>query len=95
MNEKEVRKVVILLVKAVSRSRRSLMAANMAIKAMSNMSPAERAALTSATIKGELKSIERQLEAQPDPAVLRVLGVLEGSGDYLEPLRAFASQLHW
>jgi hypothetical protein len=95
MDEQELRKVVILLVKAISRTRRNLMAANMALHAISNMPPAERAALKAATIASERKSIEQQLEAQPDPAIVRILGILDGSGDYLEPLRVFASQLHW
>ena len=94
-SEKDLRNVILLLVKAVSRSRTSLMAGKMAIQAISSMSPDERKALTSEGIKSELANIERQLERQPDPAVVRVVQVLEGDGEFLNQLRVFASQLHW
>jgi uncharacterized membrane protein len=95
MDAKELRKVILLLVRACNRSRRNLMAANMAIHAISNMSPGERKALTAEQIQAELKSIERQLVQQPDPDGLRIENVLSEDGDFLEPLRDFASRLRW
>ncbi|HXC00542.1 MAG TPA: hypothetical protein VNU74_09080 [Terriglobales bacterium] len=94
-NERDVRNVILLLVKAISRTRRNLMAANMAIQATSNMPPDERKALTTGRIQAELRNIEQQLERQPDPAIVRIVNVLEGDGDFLESLRVFASKLHW
>lgn len=94
-SERDLRNVILLLVKAVSRSRTNLMAANMAIQAISSMRPDERKALTAERIQGELKSIRQQLERQSDPAVARIVKILEGDGDFLNQLRVFASQLHW
>jgi hypothetical protein len=94
-NDRDLRNVIMLLVKACSRSRRSLMAANMALHAISSMPLDQRKAVSLGEIQVQLKSVEQQLEAQPDPSVVRILKVLEGDGDFLEPLRVFASQLHW
>jgi hypothetical protein len=94
-SERDLRNVILLLVKAVERSRRNLMGANMAIHAISSMSPDERKALTSAQIATELKSVQQQLAQQRDPAVTQIEKVLNGDGEFLEHLRVFASQLHW
>jgi len=95
MNDLELRKVILQLVKACNRSRTNLMGANAAIQAMSTMTPAERKALTSEQIKSELKNIQQQLAQQPDPNGVEIEKVLSGDGDYLEPLRKFVSGLHW
>lgn len=94
-NDRDLRNVILLLVKACNRSRRNLMAANMAIHAISNMSQDQRKTLSSGYIQAQLKNIEKQLEQQPDQAGLRIQKILEGEEPFLEALRVFASQLHW
>jgi hypothetical protein len=95
MDNKELRSVILALVKACNRSRRNLMAANMVIEAISSMSPDERKALRVEYIKTERKKIEQQLALQPDPAGVRIEKMLAEDEDYLKPLRDFAAELHW
>jgi hypothetical protein len=94
MDERELRKVVLVLVNAMIRSRRSLMATNMAIQAIGAMSPSERAILKPEGIKTDIAKFERQLAQQPHPNEIRIVKILEGSGDFLYDLRLFTSQLH-
>ena len=94
-SDRDQRNIILLLVKAVDRSRRNLMAANMILHAISNMPPDQRKALTSAQIQAELKSGQQQLAQQPDPAVVRIEKILNGDGTFWEHLRVFVSQLHW
>jgi hypothetical protein len=94
-NQDELRLAIRHVIKAFERSRRNLMAANMAIHAISSMSPGERKALTAEYIRAELKSIEQQLAQQPDFQFVQIDKALAGDGDMVEPLRQFASGLHW
>ena len=95
MDDAEARKVVILLVRAIAATRKNAMAARMVIEAIKSMSAEERTALTPKQISSELANVERQLISQHEPGVVRIVEILEGQDDFLEPLRVSASQLHW
>ena len=94
-NDQNLRDIVLVFVKRFNRTRRNLMAANMTIRAIANMSPDQRVKLTSAQIDSELKNIQRQLEGQPDPAGLEIEQVLAGTGPFENALGKFVANLQW
>jgi hypothetical protein len=90
-----LRHIVLVLLTRFGRTRSNLMAARMAIAAISNMPPAERAALTPKAIKDELRSIEQQLLNQPDPVQVQIEEVLAGNAPFENELGKFVANLQW
>jgi hypothetical protein len=94
-NDRNLRNVLLVFLKRFGRTRSNLMAARMVIRAISNMPPGQRAALTSKQIEAELKSGEQQLLAQPDPVQVEIETTLAGEGPFENELAKFVANLQW
>lgn len=94
-NDRNARNVILVLLKRLGRTRSNLMAARMAIRAISNMPRDQRAALTPKQIEVELKSIEQQLLDQPDPAQVEIEKALAGDAPFENELAKFVENLQW
>jgi hypothetical protein len=95
MEDRELRKVILLLVKSHKMRQSHAAALRVLLMATVDESASRRSPLTLADIEKELPKIQAQTDLLVDDEARQVEAALNGEGDFLEAVRIYSSRQFW
>ena len=94
-NDRDLRNVILLLVKAHKMYQARALSLNTALSAIMALPPTKRAEITDAQIHEEAQKVLSRANQLADEQSAKLEKALEGSSEFLETLRVYASQQFW
>jgi hypothetical protein len=94
-NDRDLRNVILLLVKACKLYKARAYTANKLLTSLMSLPPTKRAATSPEFVNSEAKSFLSHFGDAADQEAARIERSLEGDGAFLEYLRVYASQQYW
>jgi hypothetical protein len=91
-NDRDLRNVILLLVKASKLYQARAYTANKVLTALMGLPPTNRAALTTEYVSSEATRIHSLCEEPVNKQAQRIEKALAGDGEFLEALRVYASE---
>ena len=94
-NDRDLRNVILILVKAVKLYKVRALTANKVLSSVMALPPNKRAALPPPYVQSEATRIRGLVENGVNKEADKVEKALSGDAAFLEALRIYASQQHW
>jgi hypothetical protein len=95
MDDRDLRKVILVLVKGCKLYQVRALTVNAALKVVLSLPPNKRAALTAPQLEAYMQEIPPKVQEMADKGAAQVEKALEGSTDFLALLQLYASKCHW